>query len=154
MNMINIDAMLKNINLPLLTELKVDKKEMFLKVFKATVHAHNLPTERLRYQEIEQLVDELEEWGDYELTDLIHYLLNYLTAYKAKHNIPKEIKLKLIETVNNRVVCFVRLCMCAKETSDMYLLSMENYSEQLDEVIEEPDVIDNPTFEDLEKLDV
>ncbi len=82
MNMINITAMLNNINLPSLTALEVDKRELLLKVFEATVRAHNLPTERLRYSEIEQLVEELDQWNEFELTDLVHYLLKYITAHK------------------------------------------------------------------------
>lgn len=152
--MINFDAMIANMNLPVLTSLEVDKRELFLKVFESAITIHNQPTERLQYQGIEALAEELEEWDELELVDFVHYLLSYITEHKVKNRIPKEIKLKLHLVVNNRVACIGSLEMCAKTTSEIYMLEMDMYTEKLETTLNEEDVIDYPTLEDLEKVDV
>lgn len=154
MTMINLDEMIKSIILPSLSESEVDKRIVVLDVFEKTVAAHNQPKTRDRYDVIEQIVADYEWWNEFELTDFIHYLLRRIDEEKRGRGIPAEIKLKLTRIICNRVICIVRMDMCAKTTAEMYELASEDYAQQLEEVVNEEDVIDNPTFEDLAKLDV
>lgn len=153
---INITEMVNQLNLPNLTALEVNKRDIFVEIFEAAVNAHNQPRRDLVWEEAYKTIDAFPEWDPLELNDLMEYLLSYITEYKKHWFIPDDIKLKLVLILNNRVSCFGKLEMCAKTTHEIYQRELDALTQEAQDALleEEADVIDYPTAEDLERINV
>lgn len=154
MKSINISDMGKQLTTHLFENTTFTIGQEFLALLELSIKAHNGKNyeDPINYV-LDAVIDRYKGLvSELDLMEVLEYLHDYITSFKASNGIPDEIKLKLKVVVNNPIVILGGIEMCAAQTSYYYTLGSETKAEKIVETTNRDEIKDVLTAEDMESL--